>query len=157
MNQDCQCAFDAAYITSALLTCDPQGTPHAIFRARLSSFARVNSEDLILLLEDWVSTGSASIVLEFIQLNLDPACSVMIDSFDDPVCISPAVTLDQPNTPTVGVVESSTTMLYTITGLGAALGVGVILAIACVVVCLVYCKRINLRSILDSIVQINMK
>ncbi len=145
LNRDCQCVIDAAYITAAQLSCDPQGTTHVIYRARLSSIPRVSSTDLISLLEEWVTSGSASVTLEFIQLSLDPACGVMITSFSDPLC--PAVTLEQPNTPTVTVVESSTTTVYIIAGLAAVILAGVILIVVCACAVLIYRSKFSKYSV----------
>lgn len=146
--------IDATYITAAQLSCDPQGTTHVIYRARLSSIPRGSSTDLISLLQEWVTTGTASVTLEYIQLNLDPACSVAIDSFNDPFCPTSAITLEQPNTPTVAVVESST-LVYIIAALAALLAVVILIVVVCTCAYFIYrsklSRKFNLRSVIQQL------
>lgn len=103
IKRDCQCTIDAAYITSGRLACDPQETTHVIYRARLSSTPDVSNTGLISFVQQWISGGSASVTLEHVQLNADASCTVVIDSFDDPICPAPAVISEPPNLPTANI------------------------------------------------------
>lgn len=84
--RDCQCTLNTAYFTEGYFSCDSKEKSHAIYRAKLSSTVSVTSSRLIELLQEWVSSGTASLTLDNIQLYLDPSCKVEIDSFSDPLC-----------------------------------------------------------------------
>lgn len=119
MSRDCQCALDATYISSGRLTCDSQQTMHVIYRARLSGTPEVSNAELAALLEEWVASGGASVTLEHIQLNIDPLCTVMIDSFDSPICPGPTTEPSNPPTATTAPKEplgdTSTNLILIIT------------------------------------------
>lgn len=95
LNQDCQCGITTAYITAAQLSCDPKEIAHAIYRAQLSSTQNINSTDLASALQQWISSGSASITVDHVQLNLEMSCNAVIDSFSDPVCSAPVPTTER--------------------------------------------------------------
>ena len=133
----CQCAISAAYITAAQLSCDPQQRTHVIYRARLSSTSDVSIGNFTNFLREWVTTGSASVTLEYVQLNLDATCVVTIDSFDDPICPSAPTTLSQtPTIPAVVKAEISTT--NTIIAVAVSVAVGVIVVVACIIAVIFY-------------------
>ena len=46
----------------------------------------MTSTRLLEVLQEWVSSGTASLTLDNKQLHLDPSCKVKIDSFSDPLC-----------------------------------------------------------------------
>lgn len=115
LNGDCQCMISAAYITAAQLSCDPQETTSVIYRARLSSTPAVSNRALINLLQDWVDSGSASVTLEFIALNLDATCSVAISSLNDPICPAPSTVTEQHTSPTGDTGQSSQTITIIVT------------------------------------------
>lgn len=149
INRDCQCMLDAAYITEYRFSCDPQEGGHVIYRAQLSSTPSTNSTDLIRLLQQWVTSGSASVTLDRI---LDPTCSVMINSFDDPICPA-AATPKPPSTPPI-VIEPTSNLLVPI------LIVVIVLLVSCIFVVttvrLVQCyrnkfsRKYHIRSVVNS-------
>ena len=128
INRDCQCMLNAAYITEFRFSCDPQEGGHVIYRAQLSSTPSVSSTDLIRLLQEWVTSGSASVTLDFIQLYMDPTCSVMINLLDDPICPAAATT----STPPIITKESTSNYLLPI----------LIVVIILIVVMLISCTAI---------------
>ena len=89
MNQDCLCQISAFYITSAKFSCDPQETTDIIFRAQLSSTPNVSDKSLINFLFNWITSGTASLSIQHVDLNIDSACDVRIDSFSAPICSKP--------------------------------------------------------------------
>ena len=133
-----QCMIDSSYITAAAFSCDPQETSHVIYRARLSSTRDVSSADMIALLQEWVSSGSALVTLDHIQLNLDPTCSVMIVSLSDPICPVPVTTpgTSDTETATIGVEESSSVdiMTYLIVAVLAVLVALVVVFVAGIII-----------------------
>ena len=86
INRECHCQITAAYITSAKLSCDPQETTDVIFRARLSSTPKVSDTNMINFLHNWIMSGIASLTIQHVDLDVDSACDILIDSFSDPVC-----------------------------------------------------------------------
>ena len=137
LSRYCQCAISAAYITAAQLSCDPQQRTHVIYRARLSSTSDVSIGDLTNFLQEWVTGGSAAVTLEYVQLNLDAACVVTIDSFDDPICPSAPTTLSQtPTIPSVVKAEISSTNI--IIAVVVSVAVGVIVIVACIIAVMLY-------------------
>ena len=96
----------AAYITASQFSCNSKESTHVIYRARLSSTPSVSSTHLIDFLQEWVITGSASVTLEHIRLNVDSTCNVAISSLDDSICPASTPTSEIPNI-TANVKESS--------------------------------------------------
>ena len=89
MNRDCLCQISAVYITSAKFSCDSQETKDVVFRAQLSSTPSVNDKSLINFLLNWVTSGTATLTIQHVDLNIDSACDVHIDSFSAPICSKP--------------------------------------------------------------------
>ena len=83
---DCQCTFSSNYITEGYFSCDSKEITHVIYRAKISSTSYTDSETLIDLIQNWVSSGTASLTLNQLQLYMDPLCVVLINSFSDPLC-----------------------------------------------------------------------
>ena len=109
INRDCHCQINAAYITEAKFSCDPQETTDVTFRAKLSSTPKISDASMIKLLHNWIISGSASLTIEHVNLDIDSACNVLIGSFSDPICSpAPVVTFTTP-ADSVNVEESSTT------------------------------------------------
>lgn len=145
LNRDCQCSFSAAYVTAAQLSCDPQENTDVIFRARLSSTSEVSSADFIILLQEWVTSGRAAIAVEHIQLDVDPMCDVLLQSFSDSICSSIIVTSEVPTTPVVDTEKSSSTLSIVGPIVGAIVG-GVILILVVIFAIQIFnhhCRRLG--------------
>lgn len=127
--------IDAAYITSAQLSCDPQETKHVIFRARLSRTPDVSNTQFVAILQEWVTSGSASVTLEHIRLDLDASCNVIINSLNDQICPVPANTPELFNTPTVFAEESGSDSTIIIAILAVVLVVLLVFACASMIYC----------------------
>ena len=85
--------------------CDSKATTDVIFRARLSSTSQVSDTDLILILREWVVSGTAFVVVENAQLHVDANCEMLLHSYTDPICPASGarVTTDTPTTAKDGV------------------------------------------------------
>ena len=85
--------------------CDSKVTTDVIFRARLSSTSQVSDTDLILILREWVVSGTAFVVVDNAQLHVDANCEVLLLSYTDPICPASGarVTTDTPTTAKDGV------------------------------------------------------
>ena len=85
--------------------CDSKATTDVIFRARLSSTSQVSDTDLILILREWVVSGTAFVVVNNAQLHVDANCEVLLQSYTDPICPASGAraTTDTPTTAKDGV------------------------------------------------------
>ena len=102
LRQQCQCSFTEAYIAGGELSCGNEASD-VIFRARLYATQDATNIMLISILEQWVASAMASIVIQGIRLELDPTCIVEIQSFTETICpVQSAVT-----TPTMGPVGTT--------------------------------------------------
>jgi len=106
LRQQCQCSFTEAYIAGGELSCGNEASD-VIFRARLFATQDASNIMLISILEQWVTSATASIVIQGIRLELDPACTVEIQSFTETIClVQSAVTT--PTMSPVGTTPSGT-------------------------------------------------
>ena len=143
--------INTAYITAAYLSCDDQDAGYVIYRARLSSTPTINSMDLVNLLQEWVSMGSASVILEQIALKLDATCAVMISSFDDPICPA-ATTMKEEQVPTVVVETQTSQMVLLIAILAVVAGAMICIVVVVCAYCIIRTKfwrrrKYNIRSV----------
>lgn len=140
LKHECQCMLDATYITAAQLSCDPEETSHIIFRARLSSTPDASNAELSSILENWVTSGAASVTLEHIQLNLDPSCAVVINALNDPICPVP-ITTEPPNTnqPSISAAREISSNLYIY--IGSVVGFAVVVFIVVICAFVIYHRR----------------
>ena len=124
---------NAAYITAAHLSCDNQ---EIIYRARLSSTPVTTDTDLVDFLQEWVSSGSASVIVEQITLELDAMCPVKISSFNDPICPGPTTVKEEQDTTAAAPAQSNQVLLIAVLAVVAG-------AMACfmVIVCAVCIMR----------------
>lgn len=142
LNQDCRCEITTAYITAAQLSCDPQEVTHVIYRARLSSTPDVNSDNLANVLQQWISGGSASIVVDLVQLNLYPTCTVVIESYSDPVCYIPTLTTESPDVSDIGEIMNNNTGNNSTTNALIAVVITAVILIAVIIMAFVIYQRI---------------
>lgn len=144
LKHQCQCMLDTTYITAAQFSCDPQETSSIIYRARLSSTLDTSNTELSSFLENWVTSGAASVTLEHIQLDLRPSCATIISNLNDPICPLPSTTGTPPNTQIADVArETSTFNLYIFIGAGLAFIFVMLIAVICAFV--IYHRRFTSR------------
>ena len=61
-------------------SCFPESPTHVTYRARIEGTSQAHSSYLVSLIEKWVRSGGARIIVTQIQLTVDPDCSVAIPS-----------------------------------------------------------------------------
>ena len=143
LKHECQCVLDATYITAAQFSCDPQETSNIIYRARLSSTLDTSNTEFSSILENWVTSGAASVTVEHIQLDIRLSCAVIISTLNDPICPVSSST-EIPNTPTIDAMkETSTYNLYIYIGAGLGFIVVMFIAVTCAFV--IYHRRFASR------------
>ncbi len=82
----CSCEFTPQHITTGELQCFTSSN-EVTYRTRLSGTTSVTSSEILGYLEEWVMSGTASILVQGFRLNLDSSCvPVAIDSLADPEC-----------------------------------------------------------------------
>lgn len=87
------------------------------YRASINGNSSTSSSEILRYLEEWISSGTASILVQGLRLDLDSSClPIVIDSFSDPECME-----EESN-------ETGSDNTITIVG-----GVGGILAVATIV------------------------
>ena len=59
-------------------SCFRESPTHVTYRARIEGNSETNSSHLVSLIEKWVRSGGARIIVTQIQLTVDPHCSVAI-------------------------------------------------------------------------------
>ena len=67
-------------INEQSFSCFRESPTHVTYRARIEGNSETNSSHLVSLLEKWVRSGGARIIVTQIQLTVDPHCSVAIPS-----------------------------------------------------------------------------
>ena len=132
LSEDCQCSISAAYISAAQFLCDPKESKDIIFRAQLSSTSAVSNLDLVIILQEWVASGRASVTMNYIQFNFDVACKVLLQSFSDPICPSSVVTSETPTTVKDVVPQGSSAVNIVWPIVGAIVG-GVVLILVVII------------------------
>ena len=103
-----------------------------IFRAKLSSTPQVSDTSLISFLLNWIRSGTASLTIQHVDLDIDSACDVHIDSFSAPICSKPP-----PGTFTTQTVSIASGEIGAVSNIIGAL-IGTIL-VAIVIVIVVIC------------------
>ena len=67
-------------INEQSFSCFRESPTHVTYRARIEGNSKTNSSHLVSLLEKWVRSGGARIIVTQILLTVDPHCSVAIPS-----------------------------------------------------------------------------
>ncbi len=132
INSLCTCGFTPQHITTGELQCFTS-SDEVTYRTRLSGTTSVNSSEILGYLEEWVTSGTASILVLGFRLNLDSSClPVAIDSLADPECI--------------GTGESDESSDNTIATLGAVGGgIALVLTAAVLLIIVIACLLMRRR------------
>ena len=69
-----------------LLKCFSNSSSYVTYRARLEGTSQADSLSLISLIEDWVESGGASIIVTGVILKVDSQCPVAISSLSEGEC-----------------------------------------------------------------------
>ncbi len=92
----CNCGFTSANIETGFFSCGQQDH-QIIYRAHILGTANYSAIDLVDLLQNWILTNKAYVMLNNFRMQLDPTCSTRLDTLDDPEC--PIVTQAPATTP----------------------------------------------------------
>ena len=89
-----ECAITSDIIDRESFMCYPESPTYVTYRARLEGTSETDSGSLISLIEKWVFSSEASIIVTGVLMTVDSECSVAISSLSEGEC-SPT----QPPTP----------------------------------------------------------
>lgn len=128
--QDCQCSINDYYIREAILICTEE-LNDVIFRARLFSTPEARSTQILMFLQEWVSTGP-TININGENFAVLPSCTVAIRSFNETVC-PPSVTKEPGG--------FNYLLVYIIVGVLGGTVVVVLLFIFTLCCCCICCRR----------------
>ena len=133
VTERCGCAFTEDYISNEQLLCDPSNPLLAVYRAMISSTNIILADDVVTIIEQWISSGATVNTGLFIVM-FDSTCPVRISNTSDPIC----ETITVPTTPSVSSQSSGT-----IIGVVVAVVIAVLLLVAVIIVWLrwAYKKR----------------
>ena len=87
LKASCQeCGISNRTIDTGVLICFSNSSSYVTYRARLEGTSQADSLDLISLIEDWVESGGASIIVTGVILTVDSQCPVAISSLSEGEC-----------------------------------------------------------------------
>lgn len=93
----CNCSLTEQHVNSGLYSCGQQ--PHQmIYRTQIMGTRDYSAANLVDILQTWIASGKAYIVINPFQMILDPTCPTRLDMLNDPEC--PVVPVDPHTGPT---------------------------------------------------------
>ena len=131
-------------INQESFSCFTESPTLVMYRARIEGTSQTNTSFLVSLIESWVRSGDARIIVTQIQLIVDPECSVAISSLTLNIeCELPEITSTTDIQPTVTNSNSPEKQLNTTGIIGGIIAVLIILIIivATIIVVMVILKR----------------
>ncbi len=129
----CQCPLASSYITSGEFLCIDGDSTVVLYRAVLHVGTTSECTRVVSHVQDWTSSGEASIAIQGNRLRVDPDCMVEIESLTSETKCSPAVTVSQE--------ESSGDNTGPIVGAAAGLAVLVVVIILAIVFFVFWLRR----------------
>ena len=87
LKQACNCDITGRHIIRGIYSCGLLNH-QIIYRAQILGTANFSAVDLTRILQKWISTGRAYIIVSEFRMALDPDCPTRLDTLDDPECLS---------------------------------------------------------------------
>lgn len=100
VTERCECAFTGDRINNEELLCDLSNPTSAIYRAKISSTNTILADDVVAIIEQWI-TGGATVTEGLVIVTFDSTCPVRIGSNSDPICEREMDTMSLSSTTTV--------------------------------------------------------
>ena len=85
LNELCNCDITTEYVAEGRLVCNPEQPGEVILQGRIISITGKNSTDLLLALQAWVR-DKPTVVVQGVQLKVDPECLVDLHNLGDTEC-----------------------------------------------------------------------
>ena len=86
LRKRCQCDFKPDLFSNTGLKCLPQSPNAATFHASLTGSSQVAAPQLVIFLEEWISSG-ALLTIRAESLQIDGTCAVSVPSSGESECI----------------------------------------------------------------------
>ena len=106
------CLLSNRTITDEELSCRERAD-QVVFRARVIGNSQYSGSGLVDLLQSWVASGTASVMVNSVRYHIDPTCSTALDSLSAPDCTTtteaPPTTLPPGTTPSSPLLTTRTT------------------------------------------------
>ena len=83
------CGLTTANIKDDEFSCRGGLTDYIVYRARIVGTDTYSAPGLVSLMQSWVDSGRASIMVQSSRLHLDPTCDASLDTLKAPDCESP--------------------------------------------------------------------
>ena len=154
------CGLTAANIKDDEFSCHGGLTNFIVYRARIVGTDTYSAPGLVSLMQSWVGSGRASIMVQSSRLHLDQTCDAYLDTLQSPDCPPGEQIQSLPTSPITDLEFTEMTLLVSGDDSGSASGGGVIagsisavvvviLAILCMLLILVLVlimKTLNLKQ-----------
>ena len=82
-----RCGVTVANIKDDEFSCRGGLTDYIVYRARIVGTDTYSAPGLVSLMQSWVGSGRASIMVQSSRLHLDPTCDIQLDSLYDTDCL----------------------------------------------------------------------
>ena len=93
LNGRCRCGLTLAHISQAEFSCRKGDNEKSInYRARIKGTSNRSTSDLVALLQSWVQSGEASVLVSSFRFNVDESCDPMLDNIHALGCGSKSTT-----------------------------------------------------------------
>ena len=145
------CGFTVANIKDDEFSCRGGLTKQIVYRARIMGTDVYSATGLVSLMQSWVGSGRASIMVQSSRLHLDSTCSASLDTLKAPDCqggeekptTSVPTTPSEPTKPTVSpsAAAASGSSVGEIGGVAVGAVIIVLLAILIVLVVVVMMRK----------------
>ena len=86
VNTLCKCDFSPLDISQGEFSCRLGKSDSVIYRARISGTADRSASDMAALVQSWVESDTASVLIENSRLQIDPSCNTRLDNIRGPDC-----------------------------------------------------------------------
>ena len=90
VQERCQCDFSVANIMDPKFRCFAESENAVTYRAQISGTETASAEEIASYVSDWLSEGPL-ITYDFVLIDVDTSCEVVVSSFADPECSSVAM------------------------------------------------------------------
>ena len=93
LNSRCRCGLSLAHISQAEFSCRKTEKQESInYRARIKGTSNRSASDLVALLQSWVQSGEASVLVSSSRFHVDKSCDAKLDNIRGLDCGSKSTT-----------------------------------------------------------------
>ena len=125
-------------INNEEFSCSPGGRP--LYRASLRGQATQSCAEIELILTEWITGGSASVVVQGNRLSIADYCDIQIDNFTDPIACNEPTTEPPPTTEPIATTVMAAADLSLSSGemVGIAAGIAAFIVVVVIVASILF-------------------